>query len=162
MNNRAFRSFGFGILFSVSIIGTSYLVLDKQSEKTEVTVEDAKNTLKKADYQVYTTKEFEEVKKEIRAQIEKETKENQAQNKNKAKLNNSPQKTMITYHLEIVSGMTSQDIVDRLSKAKLVKEPEKLQNYLDEHHYSTKIQLGVFELTSEMSFEQIAKTITKS
>lgn len=162
MNKRSLRSFGIGILFSVSILGAAYFST-YEVQKKDITIEEAKKKLKKENYLVYSEQEFESVKKEIVTKVEKEKIEATEQKKKEQNTDEtSKPKTIITYHLEVTSGMTSNDIVDRLLNAKIIKDSEQFKNYLDDNGYSTKIQLGVFILTSDMSLEQIAKIITKS
>lgn len=163
MNKSSLRSFGIGILFSVGILGTAYITINDVPKNESISVEDAKKMLKKENYMIYSEEEFEAVKEEIHTKVEKEKSEATEQKKNEQNtVDTSKQKTIITYHLEVTNGMTSNDIVDRLLNAGIINDSEKMKNYLDEHDYSTKIQLGVFILTSDMSLEQIAKTITKS
>lgn len=163
MNKRSLRSFGIGILFSVSILGAAYISTNEGQKTESITIEEAKERLKQENYLIYTEQEFESVKKEIVTKIEKEKIEATEQKKKEEKSDEtSKPKTIITYHLEVTSGMTSNDIVERLLNAKIIKDSEQFQNYLDDNGYSTNIQLGVFILTSDMSLEQIARTITKS
>jgi Ca2+-dependent lipid-binding protein len=159
MNKRSLRSFGIGILFSVSILGAAYFSTNEVQK--DISIEEAKKRLKKENYLIYSEQEFESVKKEIVTKVEKEKIEATEQEKKEQNTGEtSKPKTIITYHLEVTSGMTSNDIVDRLLNAKIIKDSEQFQKFLDDHGYSTKIQLGVFVLTSDMSLEQIANTIT--
>jgi hypothetical protein len=164
MNKTSFRSFGLGMLFSVSLFGTAFYTLGQPPKEEKMTLKDAKKWLEEEQYIILTEDELNKVKQEVKTQLEEvANKEDKSKEVPKEEIaEKETPKSIVTYHLEVESGMTSRDIVNRLSKAKVISEPEKLQSYLDENNYSTQIQLGIFIITSEMNYEQIAKIITKS
>ena len=57
--------------------------------------------------------------------------------------------------------MTSSEIATKLAQNKIVKEEEDFAEYLIKNDYQTDIQLGSYSLTNRMSYDQIAKMITK-
>lgn len=65
------------------------------------------------------------------------------------------------YTINIKSGMLPSDISERLAENKIIDEANKFDAYLEKHNYSPKVQLGKFKVTSEMSFKEIAKKITR-
>ncbi|HYK74525.1 MAG TPA: hypothetical protein VEV44_15630 [Pseudoneobacillus sp.] len=161
MNKRSIRAFSLGIFFAVSIVGSFYLTFDEKPKEKNISIQDAKKVLKDKNYLIYSQEEFEAKKERL---VEETTEKNKKENKQKEEQKNdtTTESTTITYHLEIVSGMTSNDIVDRLYEAEIIKNPNEFQRFLDNHQFSTKIQLGIFVIKSNMSLEQIAKIITKS
>ncbi|WP_067730429.1 MltG/YceG/YrrL family protein [Oceanobacillus damuensis] len=70
--------------------------------------------------------------------------------------NNSPE----SYTLTINPGMASSDISSLLAENNIIENASEFNNYLDEHDYSLKVQIGTYELTSDMSFYQIAEKIS--
>ncbi|WP_442594937.1 hypothetical protein [Neobacillus sp. D3-1R] len=162
MNKRSVRAFSLGIILAVSLLGWFYFNLDQKPKEKNLTVQDAKKMLESENYLIFSSKEYEADKAKTIADTIEKNKQEWKQSTKEAKKEPATQKTTIRYHLEVVSGMTSNDIVDRLYEAEIIKDPDEFQHFLDDHQYSTKIQLGVFEVTSDMSLEQIAKIITKS
>ncbi|WP_112181317.1 MULTISPECIES: endolytic transglycosylase MltG [Paraliobacillus] len=65
-----------------------------------------------------------------------------------------------TYTLTIESGMTIAEVSNYLVAANIIDSQEAFINYLTDNDYGTSIQIGEFELNSEMSNEEIANTIT--
>lgn len=58
------------------------------------------------------------------------------------------------------SGVVSQDIADILVEKKIIKDSKKFAKYLEDNDYSPYIQLGTFEVNSDMSFKELAETVT--
>ncbi|WP_010678125.1 endolytic transglycosylase MltG [Bacillus timonensis] len=67
----------------------------------------------------------------------------------------------IIYVLTIDTGMYSSEIADALAKAKIIADADEFNQYLVEHDLNTAIQIGTYEVTNEMSIEEIANIITK-
>ncbi|MCT2537565.1 hypothetical protein NC661_01265 [Aquibacillus koreensis] len=65
-----------------------------------------------------------------------------------------------TFNLVIEPGMNVGKIADQLNSAGLIEDPDDFISYLEENDYSTKIQIGEFEITSTNTVEEIAKIIT--
>jgi cell division protein YceG involved in septum cleavage len=79
------------------------------------------------------------------------------------------QKTAVTsskelnrYHLTISSGMNPGIIAERLKTGKIIPDAKALEQYLIDHNDESKIQLGEYDLTNQMSVPQIANAITKN
>jgi hypothetical protein len=64
-----------------------------------------------------------------------------------------------SYTLTIDEGMASSDISSLLAEHNIVENASEFNSYLNEHNYSPYIQIGSFELSSDMSFYQIAERI---
>ncbi|MBQ2744184.1 MAG: hypothetical protein IJF37_01005 [Lachnospiraceae bacterium] len=62
--------------------------------------------------------------------------------------------------LTVNSRTTSHDVAYALHAAGIVDDAEALDNFLCNNGYATKIQNGTYTITSDMSFEDIAKIIT--
>ncbi len=62
----------------------------------------------------------------------------------------------------IKKGDVTQDIADTLVDKKILSkgERDKFIKYLEDNDYSPYIQLGTFEVTSEMSIKELAETVT--
>ena len=57
--------------------------------------------------------------------------------------------------------MTSSEIAAKLAQNKIVMDEEDFAEYLIKNDYQTDIQMGSYSLTNRMSYDQIAKMITK-
>lgn len=67
---------------------------------------------------------------------------------------------VITYTLKIEKGMYSEKVAGILYENGIVDDKKSFNKYLADNKYSSKISTGEFVLTSDMTYEQIAKKIT--
>ncbi|KAB2338524.1 endolytic transglycosylase MltG [Cytobacillus depressus] len=155
MNRRNTRAFAFGILVSVSIIGSFYFSTKKDSAG-ELTIENAKALLTDGEYIVLTKEQYQVMEK---AGIEA-TK--QAEPPQQTPAAQKTDEIIPSLKLEIVSGMVSHDIAALLEREKIIDDGDHFETYLEENGYNKRIQLGTFDLKPDMSYKQIAKIITKS
>lgn len=63
--------------------------------------------------------------------------------------------------IEISSGMTSEDVAKRLAEVGVVEDYVELNQYLLQEGVAKLIQIGAYEFTKGMSFEDIKYTICK-
>lgn len=74
----------------------------------------------------------------------------------------SPAKPTVTKMvLTIKSGMSVSDIAKTLEQNKVIKDQQAFYNFMVKNKLDTKIQLGTFNVSSNMTTAQIAKAITK-
>ncbi|MBP2241625.1 cell division protein YceG involved in septum cleavage [Cytobacillus eiseniae] len=158
MNKRNTRAFAFGIFVAVCIIGGFFFQIEKKPAN-DISNEKAKKFLEEKGFTVLSTAEYEQMKKTI---TEHEKMEKSAQDSLQEPEEVPSVNKVISYQLEINSGMYSHDIATLLAEKQIIDDSTQFETYLEEHGYSTKIQLGSFNLTSEMSYKEIAKLITKS
>lgn len=163
MNKHALRGFSFGMIFAVSMIGTYFYYFEKPNHK-KVDVISAKNQLQKHGYIVLTDDEYKKTEKML-ADKKSSSTENQAKKEvvnqsSDTSLNNNMDEKK--YHLNVVSGMGSNEIAKLLAEQKMIDNEKEFDQFLITHHYQTKIQLGIYELSNKMSYQQIADLITKS
>lgn len=72
-----------------------------------------------------------------------------------------PEKTAVkTMHLYINDGMTSKEVSKQMEKAEIIKDANEFNDYLSAKKWQQSIQIGDYELTSEMGMQEIAETIT--
>ncbi|WP_205599198.1 hypothetical protein [Oceanobacillus halotolerans] len=65
-----------------------------------------------------------------------------------------------TYTLEIESGMPSSEIGTILEENNIIDDGNEFTQYLEEEEYTLLVQIGEHEVSSDMSFYEIAETIT--
>lgn len=171
MNKRSVRSFAFGLFVAVAFIGASEIYLEEQPDTS---VKEAKALLEKEGFVTLSESEYNKLKEKNTEQVEKEEKsdktkekieppatEEEIEEKVEEPVKEEVEKTTY-YHLEITSGMYINEIARRLVEANIIKDKNEFEQFLIDHNYNTKLQVGVFELHSLMDYEEIAKIITKS
>ncbi|WP_080845083.1 endolytic transglycosylase MltG [Cytobacillus gottheilii] len=167
MHKRNVRAFSFGILFSVIIVALYTLITDEKPIETAYNKNDAKAYLEEAGYTVLTE---EEIQERMETTTEKETEqrspaaEEEIENDSNEALEEktAPEEPPPPFQLEISEGMNPTQIASILLQAGLIEDEAEFTHFVENNGYSTKIQLGSFEVTKGMSIEEIAKIITKS
>lgn len=157
MNKRTLRGFSLGMFLTTCFLGYFYF-FEYKSPVEEVTEAQAHELLKQLGYKVLTEEEYENLHSDVE---EESLKEEPIEEKTKEKDTESSE-VEIQYELEVASGMTTNEISSLLERHNIIENAQEFEQYLNEHDYATKIQLGVFELNNNMNFERIAKIITKS
>lgn len=66
-----------------------------------------------------------------------------------------------TYTLSIEENMLGPNISDLLFENNIIDDATKFNKFLEDEGYSRYIQLGDFELSSDMSYEEIAEVIAR-
>lgn len=108
-----------------------------------------------------------EVKKTDYSQLEKEAghwkhkyEELNGKSKEQAKATKEDKKVEKVMHLNINGGMTSKEVSKQMEKAGVIKSANEFNDYLAGKDWQQSIQIGSYELTSEMGLQEIAETIT--
>lgn len=73
---------------------------------------------------------------------------------------NKEERVTVLY-LNIDDGMTSKDVSEQLARAGLIKKAADMNTYLAKHKMQHLIQIGEYELTSNMDIETMANIITR-
>ncbi len=159
MNRKTVRAFALGILISVSLIGAFYYINKKEENK--LTSEKARAFLEADGFVVLTNEQFNNTEKELAEAEEKATKaETELKEKQTAPQINQ-EEAIIIFNLKIVSRMLLQDVAQQLEEAKIIDDAGQFKQYMVDYGFSRKLQPGTYKLTSDMSFKEIAKMITK-
>lgn len=161
MNKRTVRAFALGILFAAVFLGAHTYIFGKDSKPS---VEEAKAVLEEQGFIVSTKSEDEKISKEKAPATEEEErtkKEDKAEEQPEEKKNTEAER-VITYQLEIQGGMNTEEIASILEREKIIDDQHRFEEYLIEHEYNTKVQIGKFELNSKMDYEEISRIITKN
>ena|SRR5690625_517220 len=66
-----------------------------------------------------------------------------------------------TYTLNIQPGMTTSEFSSLLEENDIVDDASEFNQYIEEEDYSLRVQIGEFELTSDMSMYEVAEEITR-
>jgi hypothetical protein len=167
MNSRGYRAFSFGIIFAVSVMGSYYYGMDGgHTQNSELS---SKKQLEDNGYVILTAdeyKKFQEKKVIEKTSDSEETKKVDDVEDNatteKVPIQPEEEKEVTNFSLEIKSGMNSSEIAELLAKHNIVANKEEFEQFMITNNYQTKIQLGIFVLNNEMSYEEISKILTKS
>ena len=187
---QSIRFFSIGLLTaSLVLLGFYFLIGDKKVSSKDVPLEDMIAEIEANGHRVITEKEFiaftlnneeedankeeEANKKETKADKDKkENSDDKKKKKSKDKKDSSKKKKskdkddkdekdkVIKAKFTTDDGVVTQDIADILIDEKIIDDRQKFLDYLDDNDYSAYIQIGTFEVTSDMSMKEIAEVIT--
>lgn len=142
MNKARLQGLSAGIIFTTTIFAAFYYGTGK-FEGTTPTAEEAKELLVKKGFVV--TLPTEEAKKTV-----------QPKDPDKVLM----EKEASTYTIKVKTNMTTAEIADRLSKEKIIDEAAEFEAYMNDRDFSKKIQIGEFVVTNNMTYRQLANTLT--
>lgn len=169
------RSFALGLLSAGIILITTFYFTDTNSKTKIMSTDDLIEKVEADGYHVLTESEYISVSVQTdqtkqrneneegsnsaeKQENEADTEENP--NDNQDKNSTSEGKSKVTYTLTVKSGMTPSSISTILVENNIIDNSDDFTQYLEEEGYSTKVQLGEFDLTSEMSHYDIAEQLT--
>ncbi len=133
----------------------SYSLYTEQEKKEQ--------TSEKVDQEGKDKKDKEKDKKEQAAKDKKDEKDKDDKkdtNKDKKDESADDKDKVIKAKFTTKSGVVSQDIADILVEKKIIEDRQKFVDYLEDNDYSPYIQLGTFEVNSDMTFKELAETVT--
>ncbi|PLR87596.1 MULTISPECIES: endolytic transglycosylase MltG [Bacillus] len=163
MNKRSVRSFAVGILFTVSCIGSYYFFIDGQQAQS---VDQSIKKLEAEGYVVLSQNHFMELKRTGKERTEASPPETIEKERQEAASTEQPEQipeqSAPEYQLEVTSGMTSSEIASLLAEQSIIENPSEFELFMSRSGYSTKIQVGTFEIHTDMDYEEIGKLITKN
>lgn len=158
MNKRSLQAFSAGIIFATAILAGFYYG-NNINEKQTVTAIEAKKLLVAQGYSV-TKKTIQSTAQLDQSQgvKEKTTKNTQVLEDNK---DSKTQKKVISHILKIKSKMTTSEIAKLLEEEKIIDNADEFQQYMNKKDLSRKVQIGEYIVSSNMSYKDIGKLITK-
>lgn len=143
MKKQSLRSFGFGLLAAAAA-----LFLFNYTSKDQL--------LEKDHYTVLTTDELhEKMAKTIPVETTSSAEKKQITKKESA----ASKSKEITVTIE--AGMSSDDVINALKKANVITDEKSFNTYLTENGYTSKLQVGTFTFSANMSNEEIASALVK-
>lgn len=175
------RFFAIGLLTSALLAFGFYLVIDE----TEVQLENAPldeliGQVESEGYRVITEDEFidysfykeeklqqeangdkkKDNKKDKKKDDEKDDTDKKKSDKESDKEKDDEKDEVKKVTITVSQGDVSQDIAKKLVDNDIIEDAFEFVQYLEDNNYSPYIQLGSFEITSDMDFKDIAETIT--
>lgn len=171
MANNSLRSFASGMIIATSILTAVYYIqpFNKEEQKIvenhTITDEEVQQYLNNnGDISISEETYNELIAKSKEYEVIKSQKE-LAQKPTEPKL--PEQKETVqepvkkTYTLTVKSGMDSIQIANSLEKSGIVDNGKKFEQFLTKKDWTRSIQVGTYELTSSMSYEEIGLIITR-
>lgn len=174
MNKIHLRAFAFGLLLSTCIFGSYYYLSGDNGAAAKFSNEELIAKVEDKGYKVVEQKTYEELeakakdaeatptKEETKETEQTDTAKEKAAKEEAAKEEEKPAEAVKEYKLNIISGMQSSEIATLLKDAGIITDAFEFEQYLINTGYHTKVQLGEFVVKSDMTYEQLAKIITKS
>ncbi|MGG0716491.1 hypothetical protein ABE096_02665 [Robertmurraya massiliosenegalensis] len=161
MNKNTVRAFALGIILAVVLLQFTDL-----KQNSDISVNTAKEKLTEEGFMILTKDEFarlEAVDEEIE-HVEKDNTEPSVETKDveEDKLDEPPVEETNKFTLEIEQNMSTEKIANTLAEEQIIEDATEFEQYLIDNGYHTKVQIGRFELNSDMDYEEISKIITKS
>lgn len=136
---RTTRAFAAGILFATTILAIVHYTNDKQKQNDAISQQQYEQLVAE--------------RNQLADALEKLKKE-------KEKTTPSQKETYI-YTLTIAKGEASRDIANRLEQAHIIDDAQSFLTYLGTHQLTRAVRPGTYVVTSDMSYKQIARKITK-
>jgi cell division protein YceG involved in septum cleavage len=68
--------------------------------------------------------------------------------------------SIVTYTIKVKTNMTTTEIADSLANEKIIDDAAEFEAYMNDHDFSKKIQIGEFVVTNNMTYRQLANTLT--
>jgi hypothetical protein len=158
MTNHALRGFSLGILLTASVVFAYFYLFEVDIEDENVERHLNEETIaaeaKKFNQVVISSEEHQKLLSIKKQFVEIRTKTDEKDVNENSKIYGS--------FLEIKSGMNSMEIAEILEREKIIESKQSFIDYLNDYGLNRSIQIGSYELSSEMSIAEIAKMITKS
>lgn len=174
------RGFGMGIIFAAFILTISYRISDKnemtdgqimkrakelgmvmgESEELKKSLDDLKKSTKESKKSTEPSKSPKPTKESEKETTEPEKKTDT--NSTDKDSENADKTEKDTVKFSIQQGMSSSQTANYLASIGLVDNGDKFDDYLCDNGYSDKIVVGDFEINNQPTYEQVAKTITRS
>ncbi|WP_141604257.1 endolytic transglycosylase MltG [Terrilactibacillus laevilacticus] len=167
MTKNGMRGFSAGILIACAVFSFFYYfifgdheVTPKTNETTngKVTEEAVANYLTKNNQIAVSQEDYAKWQKDLQSKNQEKT---QSHNNDNSK-DNPPKKEVNKLTLNITSGMVPGEIAEKLHDAKIIKSTEEFNKYFHTNNRENYIQLGKFNVNSDMSIPKIAQVITKN
>lgn len=158
------RIFSIGLFTATFILFTLYLFLEEDENKNNVdySIEELSEIVEEKGYRVITEEDYitlSLLNDPEQAEEATTNSEEDHENEDDQQTSEDEEKT-VSYQLEVTEGMLPGDVSELLEDNDIINNASELNDYLEDHGISTRIQLGSFELNNEMSISEIATVLT--
>lgn len=183
---QALRYFSLGLLLSALISFSVYYFSNPSTKMANQSTDEMISTIENDGYHVLTEDEYidfrvkddDNAKKEDAKQSSDTKKKEQAKKDNDSKQDDTKDKKEKTetkkkddkddskkeksskkIKVTVKEGMVSQDVAKLLKDKGVVKDENKFVKYMEDNNISQSMQIGTFELSNDMSFDDIGKAL---
>lgn len=165
MTNSMLRGISVGMIIATCLLSAVYFLSPKQENK--VTKEDIELYLSNQNLVAISQQEYEDLQADDTSTNKDESPKPESEEKEEPKEDEEEEGSkeeevpIKQFTLTIVSGMNSLEIANLLEDYQIISSGKEFDIYLTENELNTLIQIGTYDLSSDMSFETIADIITK-
>jgi len=133
-----------------------YIALSVQSSNKEEKTEE--NSKKAEENKKDTKKEKDNEDSAKNSKKDKDPEENKS-DKKEGKDKEDKKDGPVEYTLQISSGMASSEIGSILAEKDIIEDAQEFTDYLEEHEYSVRVKAGEHDVSSDMSFYELAEEL---
>jgi hypothetical protein len=166
MTANSLRSFAGGMLIAASVCGAVYFfgssdVVQTQAEE-KMSIDEMKTTLAAEGYFIYKEEEWQEQLEYVAAEAYEEAEASIAsQGDEETEETNETVEYRTKLILTVSSGMTSIDVGNALVRADIIDNSMAFFNEVEKRGLANSLRPGTFEITSDMSLDEVISTIFK-
>lgn len=173
---QSIRFFSIGLLTASLLLLGFYYFLNDSAASSDIPVEEMIAEIESNGHRVITEKEFiaytinNESEVDSDQESKKDDKKEKSSNKKKSndkkdsskdkKKKEDKEDEIIKAKFTTKDGVVTQEVADILVDEKIIDDRQKFVEYLDDNDYSPYLQVGTFEVTSDMSMKELAEVIT--
>lgn len=164
---RTIRAFSLG-LFSAGLIIIAVILINGETSVSrmnaeELPLEEMIDIMKEEGYRVVTEEEYISISvtdQDGQANTDEQETADQNEDEDENK-EDSEEGEIEKYTLPIKEGMASSEIGELLEENNIIESSSDFNKYLIDEGFHQRVQLGEFEVTSDMDFKAIAEEITR-
>ncbi|MDX8364228.1 hypothetical protein [Cytobacillus sp. IB215665] len=159
MNKQSIRAFSSGLITATTVLGSIYFITPSSEQSMNKPDDHVMSETEELKAEIKLLKD--QVKEQSLIIQEYEFSESVNNEDNTITNEHEPQSEPIRiYHLQVDTGMTSSEISSILEEAKIITSGKELQQYFMDQQLSRQIQVGKFEVNSNMTIENIVSLLT--
>ncbi|MFA9455802.1 hypothetical protein ACERJO_03415 [Halalkalibacter sp. AB-rgal2] len=162
MAAKGLQQFAGGLFLATALIGGALYVSHSQEEVTDA--EEDREAPLTSHEELSTTQLIEQLEQEQYVVIsEDEFAELHAQldeQEDRTEENEHERQTTYVMILEISQGMTSYDVAEQLVRGRIINNEQDLLSYVQNEQLSHRLRTGQYEVTSDMTIEEIVELMT--
>ncbi|WP_047980678.1 MltG/YceG/YrrL family protein [Ornithinibacillus contaminans] len=155
------RGISLGVILATGLLAYVHYTNPEEAvtKEKEYTIDGAIAFLEKQEYEI-TKKEADKPKSSAEKQPEENMDDVEEKEETVEEPEESTEASIKEYELVIQSGMSSIDVSDLLYENGIVDDATEFNQYLETQGYQSIIGVGTYQVTDQMSYEQIATIIT--
>lgn len=169
---QSIRYFSLGLFISALLLfGYNFFMEGSLGTNSSQSVQEMVASVEEEGYHVLSEKEYVSFtlqKEKLEESAEKKPEDTKKEDDKDTKNDNDetstnkeePEEEVKKVSLKTGDGIFTPQIADVLIENDIIDDRDKFIEYMDDNDYSSYIQLGTFEITSEMNTKEIAETLT--